>query len=717
MENVSISVYDILNTGSIRYRILYIKQDRVIGCQMDTTKLLLDYLMVSEIQDNLSKGIWKIEEESDDRIVDTNSLPEPFLSKYIRYKNCMTEVTKSYGPTFLGLEGRGKKEKASEIMEKYNLKPYVFWKLCRTYLQSGCKDAALVDHRAQGFAPTGKEYNYKKRGGRPAEYGVQSKVILDDKVAQYFDDALKSYKKGRQTTYKAAYEDMLQKHYMVQKTEDNSIIWELLPADQIPTFTQFYNYAQKQLSQEERDAIRTSKQEQRNNKRLLLSDAMKGIMGPGDTVEVDALESDISLVSERDSEQTVGRGILYLMIDVWTRCILAIAVGFENNSVLACTDLLLNLADDKVEYAKKYGITFDKQLWPSNIIPRRMRMDRGADFRSDKLGKILNGLGIERMLEPAATGSLKGIVEQEFHQIQFNQNDIVENNGLIEKRHDSNHHKEAKLTISDFTAMCINFVISHNQKYQQYYKLNKKMQDAHVEPIPIKLWEYGCKQYGTPRPIADKNQYYWNLLTPAKASLNREGIRWKGLYYLNTSDRQLIHEMYVQQRKVKKIDVRYDPRDIGYLYYMRDGQLMRAPLNPDKFGNEGFDGMTYKEYMSYQHTKKEMDAKGKEHNRKVSIGERTANKQIVDAVQPVHYSNPENMREERETEKQEHNYQNSIGARIDTEEQEQKQLTEEPKKQEANNENNTDITNSLPEDDDDIISAFDKAIKDFNARH
>lgn len=716
MENVSISVYDILNTGGIRYRILYVKQNRVIGCRMDTTKLLLDYLMISDIQNNLAVGDWKIEEDEKSPLVDPTHLSEEAREKFNTYKQCMVDVTKTYGPTFLGLEGKGRKPEANEIMKKYGLSSFVFWKICRLYLQSGCKDSSLIDKRSAGFAMKPTQYEYSKRVGRPTEYGTPNKVILNDEIKGYFDEAIKEYKKGRQTTYKGAYEDMLHKHYMVQKTEENSIVWELFPVDQIPTMRQFYNYAEKKLSLEEKDAIRTSKQEQRNNKRLLLSDAMKGIQGPGDTVEVDALEADISLVSERDSEQTIGRGILYLMIDVWTRTILAMSVGFENNSVLACTDLLLNLADDKVEYAKKYGITFDKHLWPSNIIPRRMRVDRGADFRSDKLENILNGLGIERMLAPAATGSLKGIVEQEFRQIQFNQNNIVENNGLIEKRHDSKHHREAKLTISDFTAMCINFVINHNQKYQQYYKLNKKMQDAHVEPIPIKLWEYGCKQYGAPRPIADKKQFYWNLLTPAKASLNREGIRWKNLYYLNTRDRQLMHEMYVQQRKVKKIDVRYDPRDIGCLYYMRDGELMKAPLNPDKFGNDGFEGMTYKEYMNYQHTKKEMDAKGKEHNRKVSIGERAANQQIVDSVQPVHYSDTDNMREEREKEKQEHNRQNSITSRIDDEQQNNKPIPEETKPQEEKTENPNTAFNQTY-DEDDIIAAFDKAIKDFNARH
>lgn len=665
MEKITISVYNVLNTGENRYRILYIDENKVVGCMMDVTKLAIVYLPLEDIHHNLSDGKWFIEPEDNEKIIDSDQLSEKFRDKLLIYKSCMNDVSKVYGPTYLGLQGRAGKPEAEEIMKKYSILPPLFWKLCRRYLQSGCKDIALVDKRATGFAQTGREYHYKKRGGRPAKHTKTSSVIVDDQVKNYFDEALKAYKGGRQTTYKGAYEDMLHKHYMVQTNDGNVVSWDLLPEEQLPTYPQFYNYAVKKLSIEEKEAIRTSRAEQRNNKRLLLSDAMKGVRGPGDTVEVDALETDLFLVSTQDHEQTIGRGILYLMIDVWSRAIIAMSVGFENNSVLACTDLLLNLADDKVAYCERYGITFTKSLWPSNIIPRRMRVDRGADFRSDKLESILNGLGIDRMMAPAATGSMKGIVEQEFHQIKFNQNDIVEGSGLIEKRHDSQHHKEAKLTISEFTAMCINYVINHNQKYLQYYKMNKAMMDANVEPIPIKLWEYGCKKYGSPRPIADNSQFIWNLLTPDTAFLDRSGIRWKGLYYMNFQDKDLMHEMYKQGRKVKKIDVKYDPRDIGALYYMRNGRLIVAKLNPDKFGNEGFSGLTYKEYMEYLNTKKRMDASGKMHNTRVSISERTTNRQIVDSVQPVHYSDATDMREAREKERQAKNQNNAIINRLD----------------------------------------------------
>ena len=131
---------------------------------------------------------------------------------------------------------------------------------------------------------------------------------------------------------------------------------------------------------------------------------------------------------------------MYFMIDVYSRIILAVSVAFDNNSILGITNLFLNLADDKQEYCKKYGIEFnDKRLWPSGVIPKRIRVDRGSEFKSYEFDRICNELGIEKQIVSGASGSLKGVVEQAFHQMHAKQNVHLENHGLIEKRYDSLH--------------------------------------------------------------------------------------------------------------------------------------------------------------------------------------------------------------------------------------------------------------------------------------
>lgn len=75
----------------------------------------------------------------------------------------------------------------------------------------------------------------------------------------------------------------------------------------------------------------------------------------------------------------------------------------------------------------------DDAIWPSNIKPRRIRVDRGSEFKSKEFRRICNELGIELQIVSGASGSLKGVVEQSFHQMHSRQNEHLEDNGLIEK--------------------------------------------------------------------------------------------------------------------------------------------------------------------------------------------------------------------------------------------------------------------------------------------
>lgn len=137
------------------------------------------------------------------------------------------------------------------------------------------------------------------------------------------------------------------KYYSETKIINGATTVGLMPESQRPTYNQFYYYCSKHITEQEKDLIKTSAAEQRNNKRLLTSDSLHGVYGPGDMVEIDACEADVSLVSSADSNKTIGRPIVYFMIDVYTRAIIAMSVAFDNNSILGVTNLFLNLADNK----------------------------------------------------------------------------------------------------------------------------------------------------------------------------------------------------------------------------------------------------------------------------------------------------------------------------------------------------------------------------------
>lgn len=447
---------------------------------------------------------------------------------------------------------------------------------------------------------------------------------------------------------------------------EHQIIQHLLPAAERPTLRQFKYYVSKLLSKEEKDLIKTSAQEQRNNKRLLLSDNLQNIMGPGDCVEIDEVEVDISLISQINPSQTVGRPIVYAMVDVYTRLIVSVSVAFDNNSVTGLTNCLMELAEDKVALCAKYGISIAHETWPSGFIPRSIRADRGSEYRSEEAKRIFNELNINLELVSGGSGSLKGTVEQLFHQLHSVQNPLLEGKGLIEKRYDSNHHKEATLTIEDFKKVLYHFVVAHNKTYMQNYPLTHDMISQGIQPIPSVLWEYGQAIYGSLRPITNKDQFFYTLLLPVTAKLSRKGITYKGLFYMDFSDLGLRQRMYAQGSKNLSLDMRIDPRDVGQLFMLdANNQLKTIPLNTERTGNN-YQGMTLAEYLELYKAKKRQDKLGELHNEELRVSLLAANEAAIATAteNAPHCANASNIREARAVEKRIETAKNTVNKRI-----------------------------------------------------
>ena len=664
-------MYEVLTVGDIlkntklntRYRVVDIDGEEVTLCQMDITALQLYMQTISNLIQMVTGGEL-VKEKEDSIVFDYCTLTEMARRKYDKKKTVVCEVLNLYHHSLLSLMGKNPKPELKEILYRNSMSVNMFWRAFTRYLQSGFQDFSLVDLRYLG-ANKGKKYEYTEKPGHKPEYFKTSGIVIDESVKQIFDEALQEFRSGRHKSLKSCYLSMSLLHFRKTEIINGVSSVSLLPESQRPTLRQFYYYADSQLTAQEKDAIKTSAQEQRNNKRLLTSDAMYDVHGPGDMVEIDACEADVSLVSAFDKNKTIGRPVVYFMIDVYSRIILAVSVAFDNNSVLGVTNLFLNLSDDKQEYCKKYGMGFDNpKIWPSNIIPRRIRLDRGSEFKSGEFDRICNELGIEKQIVPGASGSLKGIVEQSFHQMHVKQNMHLENYGLIKKRYDSNHHQEATLTIEEYNKMVINFVLTHNQEYNEKYPSTKEMIEKGIRPIPVLLWEYGIEKYGAPRPITSKKQYLYNLMTPVKAKINRRGITYKGLYYLPENDEVLAREMFKAGTKKQSFEVRMDMRDISFVYYLRDGKLLSAPLNEKMTGNGELKGMTMKQWEDYRKTKAQMDAEGRIYNQELAAFNYSVNAAIVKSAKKETMSDSKEMRPVREAEKQRISYNENIASRM-----------------------------------------------------
>ena len=689
------SVFKSKETGK-EYRLLNILNGICIIIEMNKGSLNLSFPSFSSVLDLVENKEFLIEDE-EKIIFDISALSEKEKEEFEQRKKAMQEVVRLYGPTFAELVSKKPKPEIKKMISDNNWDKSTFWRICSRYFESGFQDYSLINSKKVKLLKKNK-YNYKIKTGKPAQY-LESGTIITEEIESYFNDALNDYKSGRAKTMRSAYDKMNYLHFSKIELINGAQTLVLLSESERPTIKQFRYYVNKHMTAEEKDKIKTSAQEQRNNKRLLLSDSLNGVMGPGDLIEIDAVEADVSLVSSTNKNQSIGRPIVYFMVDVYTRCIIAMSVAFDNNSVLALTNLFLNLSDDKKEYCGRYGINLENsEIWPSNFIPNRIRLDRGSDFKSKEFDRICVALGIEKQLVSGGSGSLKGTVEQSFHQMHSRQNVHLENYGLIEKRHDSKHHKESTLTIYDYTKMVINFVLFHNQQYDKDYKVTKEMIEKQIEPIPAILFKYGVNKYGHPRPIANKEQYLYDLLTPVKASISRRGISYRGLYYLPDNDVNLTHKMFEAGTKKIPFEVRIDKRNVDAVYYKDGSRLIKASLNRQITGNSDYEGLTWKEYEDYKANKGLMDAKGKVHNEQLSSYLYSVNESIVDNAKKDSYSKTKEISPNREEQKQLVSKQNSIVDRLDS-------LEDKPKVKNKKQEEKEELTE---------FTSWQDAIDDFN---
>ena len=76
------------------------------------------------------------------------------------------------------------------------------------------------------------------------------------------------------------------------------------------------------------------------------------------------------------------------MVDVYSRMITAVSVSLENNSVLGFTNCLLNLGEDNKQLCRRYGLELKDGLWDINVLPNRLRSDRGSAYRSTEVKRI-----------------------------------------------------------------------------------------------------------------------------------------------------------------------------------------------------------------------------------------------------------------------------------------------------------------------------------------
>lgn len=129
---------------------------------------------------------------------------------------------------------------------------------------------------------------------------------------------------------------------------------------------------------------------------------------PLERVEIDHTPLDVFARSDDPSCAYVGRPWLTMAVDVCSRCILGIHIGFEPPSALSVALCLTHAVLPKSP-ASEFGVPLD---WIMEGLPKEIVVDNGKDFQSEAFRRGCAEYGIQLSYRPVGSPHYGGTIER-----------------------------------------------------------------------------------------------------------------------------------------------------------------------------------------------------------------------------------------------------------------------------------------------------------------
>ncbi len=441
------------------------------------------------------------------------------------------------------------------------------------YWKYGSIPAALQNnYLACGGRGKRKSSGAKKRG-RPRQCvsnGEDPKNVgtnVTDEIRQIIAVSIdRWYRTADGRSLQFVYRRMIEQFFSEQIIDENGNTRRVLHKNR-PTYGQFYYWAQQHTEDPETRKARQGPRKWALKGRGLRGRAVDGVVGPGDRAEMDSTTLDLYLTSLLSRQIPIGRAILYVIIDVFSRLILGFHLALEGPSWNTARIAVYNAFRNKVDLCKEYGITISEEDWPCEVLPSSILVDNG-ELRGEKADDMIMGLGITVENCPPFRADWKGVVESRFRTLQEGVIHFLP--GAVKKRHrergERDYRLDATLNIREVGNIICRLILYHNHHHEYPDLLTQEMLAANVPPTPIALWRWGLKNItGTLRAV-DSQLVYRHLLPREMASITESGIVWHGRRYSCATEAAENWRAIARQKGRRKIEIRYDPANTDHVW-------------------------------------------------------------------------------------------------------------------------------------------------------
>jgi hypothetical protein len=315
--------------------------------------------------------------------------------------------------------------------------------------------------------------------------------------------------------------------------------------------------------------------------------ARDGVIGATYRYETDATVLDIYVRYPFDTTEryTMGRPILYIVVDVFSTMIPGFYVGFDGPNWTGQSQALVNACSDKVEFAARYGVEITEADWPCHHIPVQISVDNGHEHPDGVVNSVLSAeIGVRAYNFMAAfRGDAKGTVEGTFNCL-YNQVLHFTAGAIPEAAPRGEQHQSNKAVWDYDTLMAflIREIIYHNNSADRLKRFDINAVRNNIDITPQALYLHSLKQEmngGRDGRKEEQGRIHWAFLPEEEATVREDGIYFNGLVYYSDFAKQARWFTKAKHDKAFKIPVKR-PRDWTSSIWHKsvDGQYVRFDL-------------------------------------------------------------------------------------------------------------------------------------------
>jgi len=318
--------------------------------------------------------------------------------------------------------------------------------------------------------------------------------------------------------------------------------------------------------------------------RPLIGEADQGLQGICHRYEIDATVADIYLVHRMNRNWLIGRPVLYVVVDSFSRMIVGIHVGLEGPSWNGARHALYNAFTTKKEFCARYNVSIEEDDWPCHYIPAEVSADR-AEMLSNAASAMANTLGIGLKIAPPYRPDWKAIVESRFRLINEGLDLKFQPGGVDarkQERGDRKYELDAIFDIDQFTEMVIHAVLAHNKHLEVPHILTSQMIASEIEPNPICIWNWSKENGVMHAKRFSETELKISLLPSEEVPIRRGGIYFKKLLYNCDAIRKLNLAVKSHSERTQYIRVWYDPNCIDNAWILANNRFHALELMPSK---------------------------------------------------------------------------------------------------------------------------------------